>query len=126
MVKYLKLSPLCLNLSDISIWSTFTNIKSIGCLDLWNSFLLSLILSNFSVFSLIFYIKNKKLLLTPFLILNQFLILFSLVLFNFVFFFLWQVFIMLPWLFFHSFFVLCIILSSFFFKISFFCFLQDF
>ena len=33
---------------------------------------------------------------------------------------------MLSWLFFHSIFVLCIILSSFFFRIYLFCFLQDF
>ena len=43
-------SSLWLNLSDITIWSTFSDIKSIGSLDLWNSFLLSVILLNFSVF----------------------------------------------------------------------------
>ena len=38
----------------------FTNIKSIGSLDLKNSFLASLILSNFSVFSLILILSKNK------------------------------------------------------------------
>ena len=46
-------------LSDTTIWFTITDINSIGSLDLWNFFLLSLILLNFSVFSFILYIKEK-------------------------------------------------------------------
>ena len=59
-MKYLKPSSLCLNLSDVTMCSVFTEIKLIGCLDLWNSFLLTQILSNFSVFSAISYIKKKQ------------------------------------------------------------------
>ena len=58
-MKCLKPSLLCLNLSDTTIWSTFTENKSIGSLSLWNVFFLSIILSNFRVFSLVFYIKEK-------------------------------------------------------------------
>ena len=54
------------------------------------------------------------------------MILFFLILFNLVFFFLWQAFITLSWLFFYSFFVLFIIFSRYFFRIFFFCFVQDF
>ena len=43
----------------VQCWSTFTDIKSISSLDLWNSFLLTIILLNFSVFSLIFYTKQR-------------------------------------------------------------------
>ena len=91
-IKYLKPSSLCLNLSDTNILSILTKLKSIGCLDLWNSFLLSIILLNFSVFSVIFYTKKKtknNLFFNDFFILNQFLITLFLVLFNLAFFFLW-------------------------------------
>ena len=59
-IKYLE--PLLLNLSDTAIWSMFTNTKSIGSLDMWNCFLLTLILLNFSVFfsHVLYYAKNKK------------------------------------------------------------------
>ena len=110
-------------------WSTFTEKESIDSLDLWKKILLSLILLNFSVFSLTFYIKEKTKIiyfLTLLFYTEPILDIFSLVLFNLVFFFLWQVFITLSWLFFYSFFVLFIILSSFFFRMFFFCFLQDF
>ena len=40
-MEYLKPSSLCLNLSDTTIWSSFIKSKSIGYLDLWNTFLLS-------------------------------------------------------------------------------------
>ena len=43
-------SLLSLNLSDTTIWSTFADNKSIASLDLWNSFLLSIILLSCSVF----------------------------------------------------------------------------
>ena len=76
-------------------------------------------------FSLIISIK-KKIKNYVFFIWNQFLIFLLLILFNLIFFFLGPVFITLSWLFFYSFFVLCIILSTFFFRIIFFCFLQDF
>ena len=33
-MKYLKPSSLCLTLSDINVFSTFTKFKPIGCLDL--------------------------------------------------------------------------------------------
>ena len=59
-IKYLE--PLLLNLPDTAIWSMFTNIKSIGSLDMWNCFLLTLILLNFSVFfsQVLYYAKNEK------------------------------------------------------------------
>ena len=59
-IKYLKPSSLCLNLSATTIWSVFIKFKSIAYLDLWNSFLLSLILSSFSVFLLILIILRKN------------------------------------------------------------------
>ena len=34
LIKYLKSATLCLNLSDATMCSVFTEIKSIGCLDL--------------------------------------------------------------------------------------------
>ena len=52
-IKNLKPPSLWLNLSGTTIWSTFTKSKSIGCLDLWNSFSLTLTLSNVCVFSVI-------------------------------------------------------------------------
>ena len=58
-IKYLKLSSLCLNLWDTTILSESTDNKSIGSLELWNLFLLSIILLNFNVFSLIIYIEKK-------------------------------------------------------------------
>ena len=39
-MKFLKLSSLYLNLSDITILFMSTNFKSIGSSDLWNSFYL--------------------------------------------------------------------------------------
>ena len=130
-MKYLKTLFLSLNLLDATIWPTFTGNKSIGSLDLWNYFFLSLILLNFTVFSLIFYIteKNKNyLFLTLFFNTEPILdiYIFFWILFNLVFFFLWLVFIMLSWLLFYSFFVLLIILSSFSFRLVFLCYLQDF
>ena len=59
-INYLKPSLLCLNLSDTTIWFTFTESMSTGCLDLWNSFLLTLRLSNFNVFSLILILSQNK------------------------------------------------------------------
>ena len=59
-INYLKPSLLCLNLSDTTIWFTFTEPMSTGCLDLWNSFLLTLRLSNFNVFSLILILSQNK------------------------------------------------------------------
>ena len=41
-------------------WSTFINSKLIGSLDLWNSFLLTITLSKFSVFSLILILSKNK------------------------------------------------------------------
>ena len=104
---------------------TFTDFKSIDCLDSWNSNLLTLILLNFSVFSLSFILsKNSAHLFckASFLCWISCWYRFFLILFNLFFFFLWQVFVSLPWLFFYCFFVLWIILSSFFFRISFFAF----
>ena len=40
--KIFKIIILCLSLSKTTIWSMFTKSKLIGCLDLWNSFLLTL------------------------------------------------------------------------------------
>ena len=104
----------------------FTKSKSIGCLDLWNSFLLTLILSNCKCLFTHSYTEQKKvhiyfvmLLFCTELVADSFL-------FNLVFFFFWQVFVSILWLFFYCFFVLWIILSSFFFRISFFCILQGF
>ena len=107
----LKVFVICLNLLDTTIWSMITGINSIGSLDLWNSFWLSLILLNFSVFHSFFIWRKTQKIKRFFFILNQFLILFSLVLFNLVFFILGQVFMMLSLLFFYRFFVLCIILN---------------
>ena len=116
-------SLLFLNLSD-----TITDIKSNGSLELWNSFLLSLIFLNFSVFWLIL-ISRKKQKIVYFLALlfytETILDIFFFGIFNLVFFFFWQVFKTISWLFFYSYFVLCIILSSFFFRIFFFSFLQE-
>ena len=50
---------LCLNSPDTTIWSISTENKSVRSLGLWNSFLLSIILLNCSVFWLIFYVKEK-------------------------------------------------------------------
>ena len=47
-------------LSDTTIRSMFTHNKSIGSLRLRIDFLLSIILLNFSIFTLIVYIKKKK------------------------------------------------------------------
>ena len=81
-------------------------VYSIGCLDLWNSFLLTLTFSNFSVFSLILIILKKLIyFVTLLFLLNQLLISFPLILFNLVFFFFWQVFVSVFWLFFYCFFV---------------------
>ena len=124
-IKYLKPPSLCLNLSDIIIWSTVTKYKLLGCLDLWNYFLLILILSNFSVFSLIFILSKNK---THLFCNDSFLCwiscwcFFSLILFDLVFFFFRQVFTSIPWLFLYCFFIFWIIFSSFFFRISFFWF----
>ena len=60
-INYLKPSLLCLNLPDTTIWFTFTESMSTGSLDLWNSFLLTLRLSNFNVFSLILILSQNKL-----------------------------------------------------------------
>ena len=88
-IKYLKPWLLFLNLSDTTLWSTFTDNKSIGSLDSWNSFLLSLILLNFSVFSLVSILRKKQknicFLVLVFYI-EPILDNFSLVLFNLVFF----------------------------------------
>ena len=115
-------------MSDITIWFTFIKSKSIGCLDLWNSFLLTLILSNFSVFSLILILsKNKTHLFcnASFLywISCWYLFLWYSLILSFSSFdkFLYQFFD-----FFYCFFVFWIILGRFFFRISFFYFLQDF
>ena len=59
-INYLKPSLLCLNLSDTTIWFRFTVSISTGCLDLWNSFLLRLRLSNFNAFSLILILSQSK------------------------------------------------------------------
>ena len=79
-----------LNLSDTTISSAFIKFKSIGCLDLWNSFLLTLILSNFNVKDTHSHTEQKP---------NSFIFvmllfctesvadIFSLVLFNLVFYF---------------------------------------
>ena len=57
-IKCLKSSSLCLNLSDTTILSTFIKSELIGYLDLWNSFLLTLILSSFSAFSPILILRK--------------------------------------------------------------------
>ena len=59
-IKYLKLQSLYLNLSGTTIWPVVSQCKPISCLDLWNYFLLTLILSNFSVFSLILILRKNK------------------------------------------------------------------
>ena len=125
----MKPSSLCLNLSDITIWSTFIKSKLIGYLDLWNSFLLTTILSNFSVFSLILILNKNK----THVFCNAFLLYwirswylflwYSLIL---SFFFFRLVFVSIFLLLFYCFFVFKIIFSSFFFRKSFFYFLQDF
>ena len=56
---------------------------------------------------------------------NQFLISSFLMLFNLICFLFWQVFIALSCLFFYGFFIMFVILNSFFIGIIFFCFLQD-
>ena len=60
-MKYLKPSSLYLNLCDTTILSVSTQSKSIACLDLRNSFLLTLILLNFNVFSIIIILHTDKL-----------------------------------------------------------------
>ena len=95
-------------LSDITIWSRFTKSKLAGCLDLWNSFLITTILSNFSVFSLILILSKNK---THSFCNASFLywincwylsLWFSLIL---LFFFFRQVFVSILWLLFYCFFV---------------------
>ena len=92
-------------------------------------FLLTLILSSFSVSSVILIPSKNKINLscnTSFFVLNKLLIYFSLIPFNLIFFFFWQIFVSISWLFLYCFLVFWIILSSFFFRISFSCILQDF
>ena len=120
---------LCLHLSDTTIWYTFTENKSIGLLDVWNSFLLSIILLNFNVFLLIFILRKKQKLVYFLMLLfytEPFLDIVFLIVFNFIFLLLWQVLISLSCLFLYSFLVWFILLSNFFFRIISFCFLQDF
>ena len=58
-IKCLKGFLLRLNLLNTTIWSIFTENKSIDSLYLWDSFLLSIILLHCGVFSFIFYIKEE-------------------------------------------------------------------
>ena len=58
-IKYLKPSLLCLNLSDTTIWSTFTDNNLIGSLD-FLFFLIKCNIVKFQCFFTHFYIKEKK------------------------------------------------------------------
>ena len=59
-IKYLEPLSLSLNLPDTTIWSKSTENKSIGSLDLWNYFVLSLIMLNFSIFFIHLFVTENK------------------------------------------------------------------
>ena len=63
---------LCLNLSDITIFPLSTKVNAIAFLEAWNYFLLIIALPNFSVFSFIFMLYTKLMLLFFYLKHNKF------------------------------------------------------